>query len=191
MFKPSSLVVTGLILSTTAFVFAEENGSKAGVARISDFTQNETIGFATVDQASTILPTTCNSHLDAEPDYDGKVPMLQQWGAYPIPETCCALPKWVTYKDLDEVHPGAKPMTVWVLDPHFAECNCREKKMVPIQICVPPCSLAEIDIKKRGRHVTYTYGKYAVDIRVHSDHVEVDYQKGPKGLLGLLPLNRN
>ncbi len=174
MTKPFSLIVAGMILATTTIVSAEEIVSTTGVTRISDLGQS--VGYAKIDTAQNILPTTCNSVFDAAAK-DGKVPMLQQWGAYPLSDSCCnASPAYVTYKDIDEMHPAAKPMTVWVLDPHYKDCNCTQRKLVPIQICVPPCSIPEIKVKKDGARVTYQYGRYGVAIRVYDDFVEVDYQ---------------
>ncbi len=133
-----------------------------------------------------ITASNCRDKNCLEPEVDsndgsyarGKVPMAQQWGAYPLEKSCCnGLRPWVTYKDIDEMHPAAKPLTIWVLDPHYAQCNCFEGKMVPIQICVPPCSRPEIKVKLDGRRVSYRYGRYSIDIRIRNNHVEVDYQE--------------
>ena len=85
----------------------------------------------------------------------------------------------VKYKDLDNVACCAKPMIVDIVDPCWCPdpCNpCCKPPCVQVQICVPDqCCPPKIKCSKDGRHVSYDFGKYAVDVRSQTGYVEVDY----------------
>jgi hypothetical protein len=80
----------------------------------------------------------------------------------------------VKYKDLDEMSPCAMPKIIAVKDP--CDDGCCGPKCVYIQICVPTCGCELISCKRNGDRIRYDYGKYAIDVRVKRNHIEVDYQ---------------
>ena len=84
----------------------------------------------------------------------------------------------VKYKDCDEMSPCAQPKIIAVKDPCacYDPCSCCGPKCVYIQICVPTCGCELISCKRNGDRIRYDYGKYAVDVRIKRDHIEVDYQ---------------
>lgn len=85
----------------------------------------------------------------------------------------------VKYKDLDEMAPCAKSKIIVVKNPCADPCDpCKacEPPCVAIEICVPTCGCELISCKRDGDRVRYDYGKYAVDVRIKKDHIEVDYQ---------------
>lgn len=88
----------------------------------------------------------------------------------------------VKYKDLHEMAPCAEPLIIEVKDPCACKdaCGCCAPPCVHIKICVPACGCGcdcpVITCSKNGDRIRYDYGKYAVDIRVKKDHIEVDYQ---------------
>ena len=84
----------------------------------------------------------------------------------------------VVYKDRDEMSPCAQPKIIAVKDPCACEdpCGCCGPKCVYIQICVPTCGCELISCRRNGDRIRYDYGKYAVDVRIKRDHIEVDYQ---------------
>ena len=99
----------------------------------------------------------------------------------------------VKYVDLHEMAPCAEPKIIEVNDPCACECTCEccdpckkccgecgkccEQKKVHIQICIPKCFCEEEVVCRRdGDRVRYSYGKYAVDVRVRKGYIVVDYQ---------------
>ncbi len=86
----------------------------------------------------------------------------------------------VKYVDEHEMACNTKPIVVQVQDPCWKPdpCKCGEKpRCVNVQICVPEsCCPPIIKCSKDGKKVRYDYGRYAVDIRVKKDSIEVDYQ---------------
>jgi hypothetical protein len=85
----------------------------------------------------------------------------------------------VKYKDLDNVPCCAKPMIVEVTDPCWKPdpCNpCCKAPCVKVQICVPDqCCPPKVKCSKDGKHVSYDFGKYSVDVRSKKGYVEVNY----------------
>ena len=85
----------------------------------------------------------------------------------------------VEYEDLHNIHPCGVPAIVQVPDPCACSCGhcnaCCAPQCVSVQICVPPCSCADIKVRKDGRYVKYDYGKYEVEIKVRDGYVKVDY----------------
>ena len=84
----------------------------------------------------------------------------------------------VKYTDLHEMSPCATPKLIMVKNPCADDscCNCCEPKMVCIEICVPPCACEEVTCRRAGNRIRYTYGKYAVDVRIKHGYIQVDYQ---------------
>lgn len=82
----------------------------------------------------------------------------------------------VKYKDLDEMSPCAQPKIIIVKNPCADPCNACQPDCVAIQICVPTCGCELISCRRNGDRIRYDYGKYAVDVRIKKDHIEVDYQ---------------
>ena len=85
----------------------------------------------------------------------------------------------VKYKDLDNVACCAKPMIVEIADPCWKPdpCNpCCKAPCVRVQICVPDqCCPPKVKCSKDGKHVSYDFGKYSVDVRSKKGYVEVNY----------------
>lgn len=82
----------------------------------------------------------------------------------------------VRYKDLHEMAPCAVPKIIAVKDPCANPNNCCGPQCVYIQICVPSCGCELISCRRNGDRIRYDYGKYAVDVRIKRNHIEVDYQ---------------
>ncbi len=100
-------------------------------------------------------------------------PVYEQGGVF---VESCAEPLYtnVKYKDLREMSPCAQPKIIAVKDP--CDDGCCGQKCVYIQICVPTCGCELISCKRNGDRIRYDYGKYAVDVRIKRNHIEVDYQ---------------
>ncbi len=85
----------------------------------------------------------------------------------------------VKYKDLDHVACCAKPIVVEIVDPCWKPdpCNpCCKPPCVKVQICVPDqCCPPKETCSKDGKHKTWDFGKYAVEVRSKKGYVEVDY----------------
>ena len=82
----------------------------------------------------------------------------------------------VKYKDLREMAPCAVPKIITVKDPCACDDGCCPPQCVCIEICVPACGCEEVTCRRHGDRIRYDYGKYAVDVRIKRDHIEVDYQ---------------
>lgn len=85
----------------------------------------------------------------------------------------------VKYKDCDEKSPCAKPKIIVVKNPCYDPCDpckCGQPECVAIEICVPTCGCELVSCRKNGDRVRYDYGKYAIDVRIKKDYIEVDYQ---------------
>jgi len=84
----------------------------------------------------------------------------------------------VKYTDTHEIAPCAVPKIISVLDPCACSdpCSCCGPKCVYVKICVPPCACEDVKVRRHGKRIRYAYGKYAVDVRVKRDHIQVDYQ---------------
>ncbi|HQX51407.1 MAG TPA: hypothetical protein PLY87_25790 [Planctomycetaceae bacterium] len=82
----------------------------------------------------------------------------------------------VKYKDLREMAPCAVPKFIMVKDPCACDDGCHPVPCVCIQICVPECGREEVTCRRHGDRIRYDYGKYAVDVRIKRNHIEVDYQ---------------
>lgn len=82
----------------------------------------------------------------------------------------------VKYKDLDEMSPCAQPKLIVVRNPCADPCDACQPDCVAIQICVPTCGCELISCRKNGDRIRYDYGKYAIDVRIKKNHIEVDYQ---------------
>ena len=82
----------------------------------------------------------------------------------------------VKYKDLDEKSPCAMPKIIIVRNPCADPCDDCQPECVAIQICVPTCGCELISCRRNGNRIRYDYGKYAVDVRIKKDYIEVDYQ---------------
>ncbi|MCA9034310.1 MAG: hypothetical protein KDA91_04220 [Planctomycetaceae bacterium] len=104
------------------------------------------------------------------PDYNGVYAM----------DAAPAVPMFhhVKYKDRDEMAPCAQPKLIIVKNPCADPCDpCNtQPACVAIQICVPTCGCELVSCKRNGDRVRYDYGKYAVDVRIKKDYIEVDYQ---------------
>ena len=106
-------------------------------------------------------------------------PVPEHPGVYDV-HAAPAVPMFhnVKYKDRDEMAPCAAPKVIIVKNPcadPCDPCNC-QPACVAIQICVPTCGCELISCKRNGDRVRYDYGKYAVDVRIKKDYIEVDYQ---------------
>jgi hypothetical protein len=96
----------------------------------------------------------------------------------PVPAGGCELFECVKYRDCRKIAPCAVPMIVSVKDPCACcdPCNCcAAPKCVNVEICVPPCSCAEICVTRNGNKVRYCFGKYAVEITSRKGVIIVDY----------------
>ncbi len=82
----------------------------------------------------------------------------------------------VKYKDLHEMSPCAQPKIIIVKNPCADPCDPCQPDCVAIQICVPTCGCELISCRRNGDRIRYDYGKYAVDVRIKRNHIEVDYQ---------------
>ncbi len=82
----------------------------------------------------------------------------------------------VKYKDLDEMSPCAAPKIIVVRNPCADPCDPCEPECVAIQICVPTRGCELISCRRNGNRIRYDYGKYAVDVRIKRNYIEVDYQ---------------
>ena len=102
--------------------------------------------------------------------------LMPEHGSFISSCDSCAAPLYtnVKYKDRHEMSPCAVPKIIAVKDP--CDNGCCGPKCVYIQICVPTCGCELISCKRNGDRIRYDYGKYAVDVRVKRDHIEVDYQ---------------
>lgn len=81
----------------------------------------------------------------------------------------------VKYTDVHEMSPCAKPKLIMVRNP-CADEDCCQPAMVCIEICVPTCACEEVTCRRFGNRIRYDYGKYAVDVRIKRDYIQVDYQ---------------
>ncbi len=81
----------------------------------------------------------------------------------------------VKYTDVHEKSPCAQPKLIMVKNP-CADEGCCEPAMVCIEICVPTSGCEEVTCRRFGNRIRYDYGKYAVDVRIRRDHIQVDYQ---------------
>jgi hypothetical protein len=81
----------------------------------------------------------------------------------------------VKYTDLREKAPGAVTKIITVKNP-CRHRGCNEPETVCIEICVPPCGCETVKCRLFGNRIRYDYGKYAVDVRIKRDYIQVDYQ---------------
>ncbi len=81
----------------------------------------------------------------------------------------------VKYTDLHEKAPGAVSKIITVKNP-CRDLGCCEPETVCIEICVPPCGCETVKCRLFGNRIRYDYGKYAVDVRIKRDYIQVDYQ---------------
>jgi hypothetical protein len=122
-----------------------------------------------VDAAQHPLTPVPDAVYSTEPVYSAEQPHIYEVHSPP------AIPLFhrVKYKDLDEMSPCAKPKLIVVRNPCEDACDA---PCVAIEICVPTCGCELITVRRNGNRIRYDYGKYAVDVRIKRDHIEVDYQ---------------
>ena len=82
-----------------------------------------------------------------------------------------AMAQNVKVRQARKAHPCAVPMLVTVADP------CNPCCQVCVEICVPPCEVAEIRCRRCGNGVVYDFGKYEVEIKQRGDYLVVDYDR--------------
>ena len=115
------------------------------------------------------------------PVIPGLVPAAPAPEAVPLDEAPEELFECVKYVDRHEMHCCAVEKIIKVNDPCAVKCKrncccCEEPKCVYIKICVPPCGCEQIRCRRDGDRIRYSYGKYAVDVRVKKGYIVVDYQ---------------
>ena len=75
----------------------------------------------------------------------------------------------VVYRDLRHVHPCAVPYLIDVPLPQPRRsrgCTTCGPTCVTIKVCVPPCKVPCIKVRRRGYKLIYDFGKYEVNVIV-------------------------
>ncbi len=86
----------------------------------------------------------------------------------------------VIYRDLRRVHPCAVPYLIDVPlpQPRRSRGCCIEcgPTCVTIKVCVPPCKIPCVKVRRHGRKLIYDFGKYEVNVMVRpSGRIIVNY----------------
>lgn len=99
-------------------------------------------------------------------------------GAYLPPDAVIGGPSAiyprVVYRDRKNIAPCAVPTVVQAPDPCPNPC-VRGPQCVSVEVCVPPCAVADVRVTRRGNKIKYDYGKYAVELTARNGAVVVDY----------------
>ena len=166
--------------------------SLAALGALVAATATATAGDRFFKVAGTSRPSWIRSSLlfSQAPPSPSKAPLAAEPMPMPAAGTPIELYHCVKYVDHSEMAPCAVTKIVQVREPdpcpqlrrqhrHCCDpCACcpPPPKCVSVAICVPACACESVKVSRDGRRIRYDYGKYAVDIRVKKDYIEVDYQ---------------
>jgi len=77
----------------------------------------------------------------------------------------------VRVRDARNIPECAVPCIVSAPDPCNPCCN------VSVQICAPPCAVADVKCRREGEKIVYDFGKCEVEVTARRDFVVVDYDR--------------
>lgn len=81
----------------------------------------------------------------------------------------------VKYRAERKIDSCAVPTFLCVPNPCYDKCDPCSNPCVLVEVCVPPCKVARIKVRRRGDKLIYDYGRQEVTVTVRKRDIVVRY----------------